>query len=171
MRILRSPRVAAMLAGSLVAAMALPVAAFADTTGGAIPPAASHGATIRVTSVTVTARVVATVNVDYVCQPLPTFDWTTGQTTTTDGRIESGGFVLLQAQGRTVDSGFGDPPFGSVTCDGSTANHLAIPVIAGSSPWKTGTAVVGANLSVIDPNMTSSDDASTGPITVRLTQH
>jgi hypothetical protein len=174
MRITRSPRLIAAIAVALVAVIAVPAVALADTTGGTptIPAASSHGATIRVTSVSVTAKVVALVNVDFTCQPLTFFDWSTGQTeTTTEGHVEGGQFVLLQAQGRTVDWGVGDPPFGTVTCDGSTANHLAVPVTAAVSPWKTGTAVVGASLYVIDANMNSADTASSGPVTVRLSGH
>ena len=171
MRITRSPRLAAAVAVALIAAIAVPAVAFADTTGGTptIPAASSQGAMIRVTSVNVTGKVVATINADFTCQPLPTFNWSTGQwETTTHGQIEGSSFVLLQAQGRTVDSGVGDTGFGTVICDGTTANQFSIPVIAALSPWKNGTAVVGASLYVIDPNMTSSDSASTGPITVRL---
>lgn len=174
MCITRSPRLVAAVAVVLIAAIAVPAVALADTTGGTptISAASSQGATIRITSVNVTGKVVATIHADFICQPIPTFDWSTGQwETTTQGQIEGASFVLLQAQGRTVASGVGDPGFGTVTCDGTTANHFSVPVTASVSPWKAGTAVAGASLYVIDRNMTGSDSASTGPVTVRLAGH
>jgi hypothetical protein len=172
MRITRSPRLAIAAAVALLAAVAVPAVAFADTTGGvpSIPPAASRNATISVTSVSVTAKVIAAVNVAFICQPLTYFDWRTGQdVTTTDAKLDSGQATIVQAQGRTIDWGLGDAAFGqSMTCDGTHVNQVTMPVTASVAPWKTGTAVVGAAITVIDPQGFTGDYASSGPVTVRL---
>jgi hypothetical protein len=161
----------AVIVGALALAVALPGTVSADTTGGPPPigPAGSHDATLALTSITVTGKVIATVTVSYTCQPFQTYDWETGQTTeTTAGRLEGGGATVVQAQGRTLDWGdFG--LFGNAAiCDGSTVNTATAPVTATVSPWKNGTAVVGASVYICDVQCSDSDYASTGPLTVRL---
>lgn len=175
MHIPRSPRLTGAMALALIAAVAAPGVAFADTTGGTrgIAPAASHNATISVTSVSVTAKVIATVQVAFTCQPLTYFDWQTGQyVTTADAVLDNAQSTIVQAQGRTIDWGIGNAAYGqALVCDGSHVNAIAMPVTAAVAPWKTGTAVVGATVNVIDPQGFTADDASSGPVTVRLTQH
>ena len=164
----RGPRLLA-LGAALLVALALPSVAFADTTPGpTIPPAAARDATITVTSATVTARLIVSVGVDYVCQPFEVYDWETGQTyQTTTGFIEDGQATVIQAQGRTIASGTGGVS-GAVTCDGSTVNHLTIPVIASTAPWRSGTAVVGAALFASDPTFNTGDYASSGPLVMKV---
>jgi hypothetical protein len=161
-----------LISGALVVALGLPAAALADTTGGvpSIQPASARDATIQVTSVTVIAKVIATVSISFTCQPFQSFDWDTGQTIeTTVGRIEGGGATIVQAQGRTIDWGQIEIFGGAATCDGSTVNTVSAPVTAAVSPWKVGPAVVGASIYVTDENGSDSDYATTGPVTVRLT--
>ena len=157
--------------GVLAAGLALPAAAFADTTGGAPPiqPAFSHDATITGVSVTVTAKLVANVTVSFTCQPFQTYDWNTGQTVeTTVGHFEGGGATVIQAQGRTVAWGQVELFGQAATCDGTTVNRVAAPVTASTSPWKHGSAVVGASVQLSDDSFSDSDYASSGPIVVRL---
>jgi hypothetical protein len=157
-------------ATAALAILAVPSAAFADTTGGgSIAPAVSRDATISITSTALTARLIVTVGIDLVCQPFQSYDWETGATVeTTAGAIEGGQVVVLQAQGRTVASGAGDV-VGTAVCDGATVNHLSVPVVASTSPWRQGTAVLGASVFVADAaSFNDSDYASTGPTTVRL---
>jgi hypothetical protein len=157
--------------GMLAVALAVPATVSADTTSGApsIQPALSRDATIQVTSVTVTAKVIANVTIAFTCQPFEAFDWETGETIeTTVGRIEGGQMVVIQAQGRTIAWGEGQAFGGNATCDGSTVNTLSTPVTAVVSPWKVGTAVVGATIHVVNENGSDVDYASSGPVTVRL---
>jgi hypothetical protein len=172
MSISRSGRLrAAIVGGTLVGALALPAAVSADTTGAPpILPPASNGATVTVASVTTIGKVVATVNLTVVCHPFEELDWDTGQTyLSTQGSIEDGEVTILQAQGRTLDSG-SNSVFGPLAvCDGSTANHLSIPVTPSVSPWKKGAAVVGAFVRIADViSFQASDFASTGPVSERL---
>jgi len=160
--------------GMLAVAFAVPSAVSADTTGGvpSIQPAFSRDATIQVTSVSVTAKVIATVTITFICQPFQSYDWETGQTIeTTAGRIEDGQATVIQAQGRTIAWGQGDLFGGSVVCDGTTVNATSVPVTAAVAPWKTGTAVVGASIYVTDENGSDSDGAASGPVAVRLSNH
>ena len=173
MHVVRSfQRVRVLAAGAGIAlTLAIPAVAFADTTSGppSIQPAFTRNATIQVQSVTVTAKVIATVSLAFTCQPLQMFDWDTGETIeTTVGRLEGGQVTVIQAQGRTIAWGQTELFGGTATCDGTTVNHVSAPVTAAVAPWKTGTAVVGASVVVIDENGSTSDFASSGPVTVRL---
>ena len=163
-----------LVSGVAALTLAIPATVSADTTGGvpSIQPAFSRDATISVTGVRVTAKVIATVTIAFTCQPFQSYNWGTGETTeTTVGRIEDGGATLIQAQGRTIDWGQVQIFGGAVTCDGSTVNTTTAPVTAAVSPWKVGTAVVGASIYVTDENGSDSDYATSGPVTVRLTSH
>ena len=169
-RIGRSVRLLAV-GSALVIGLALPGAVSADTTGGVptIQPAGARDATIKVNSVAVTAKVIATVTITYTCQPFQTYDWQTGETTeTTVGHFEGGGATVIQAQGRTIDWGQIEFFGGEATCDGTTINTASAPVTAQVSPWKVGTAVVGATIYLCDVNCSDSASASSGPVTVRL---
>jgi len=173
MHVVRSVhRVRVLAAGAAIAlTLAIPAVALADTTSGtpSIQPAFTRNATIHVESITVTGKVVASVSLAFMCQPLQVFDWETGQTVeTTVAHLEGGQVTLIQAQGRTIAWGETQLFGGTATCDGTTVNHVSAPVTAAVAPWKTGTAVVGASVYLIDDNMSASDYASTGPVTVRL---
>ena len=157
--------------GILALGLTLPTAAFADTTGGvpSIQPASSRDATITGASVTVTAKLIATVSISFTCQPFDSYDWNTGETIqTTDGHFEGGGATVIQAQGRTVAWGQVDLFGGPAVCDGTTVNHVTAPVTASVAPWKNGTAVIGASVYLTDANGSDSDYATSGPIVVKL---
>jgi hypothetical protein len=161
-----------LTSGALVAALALPGSVSADTGSGtpSIQPAGSRDATITIGSLTVTGKLIVTVQLNVVCQPFQSFDWQTGETTeTTDGSVEYANVTVLQAQGRTIDWGTAD--FGGrALCDGSTVNAYTIPVTASLSPWRNGAAVIGASVYIADrTSFQDSDSASTGPVEVRLT--
>ena len=161
-----------VLVGAVAAlTLAIPATVSADTTGGvpSIQPAFARDATISVSGVRVTAKVIATVTIAFTCQPFQSYNWETGETTeTTVGRIEGGQVTIIQAQGRTIDWGQVDLFGGAATCDGSTANVTSVPVTAAVTPWKVGTAVVGASVYLCDENCSDSASATTGPVIVRL---
>jgi hypothetical protein len=160
-----------LTSGALVAALAVPGAVSADTGGGTptIGPAFSRDATIAIDSLTVTGKVVVTVQMRVVCQPFLSYDYNTGETfQTTDGSVDFATVTILQAQGRTLDSGSSQWG-GSAVCDGTTINTYSIPVTASQSPWRNGTAVTGASVYIVDvASYHDSDAASSGPLTVRL---
>jgi hypothetical protein len=163
-----------MAGGMLAVALAIPSAVSADTVGGApsIQPAYSRDASIQVGSVSVTAKVIATVTIKFTCQPFQTYDWQTGETIeTTAGRIEGGQVTVVQAQGRTIGWGQVELFGGTAVCDGSTVNVTSAPVTAAVAPWKVGTAVVGASIQVSDETGSDSDGAASGPVAVRLSSH
>jgi hypothetical protein len=168
-----SRRARLVLVGAVAAlTLAIPATVSADTTGGvpSIQPAFSRDATIQVTGVRVTAKVIATVTIAFTCQPFQTYNWETGETTeTTAGHLEGGQVTIVQAQGRTIDWGQVDLFGATATCDGATVNVTSVPVTAAVSPWKVGTAVVGATVMLSDEFGSDSDYASSGPVTVRLT--
>jgi hypothetical protein len=159
------------IGGALAVGLAIPGAVLADTTSvPTIQPATSRGATIEVTGVKVTGKVVAIVDIAFVCEPFQIFDWQTGETIdSTAASLEDGSITLVQAQGRTIDWGTASIFGGPVTCDGSTVNTRSVPVTAAVTPWKTGTAVVGATVYLAEPiNFQDSHYASSGALTVRL---
>ena len=161
-----------IVGGFAVLLLAVPATVSADTTGGppSIAPASSRDATISLHSLSVTGKVVVNATIDVVCQPFQSYDWTTGQTyETTDGFIDGASVTILQAQGRTVDSGTSDWR-GNAVCDGSTVNTYNVAVAGSPSPWRNGSAVIGATVYVADTaSFSDSDSASTGPLAVRLT--
>lgn len=169
---LRRPARAILLAGLLVAATALPAVVAADTGGLQIEPAASRGATIQVAPpIAVTGRVVASVQVMFICDPFELYDWETGTTvTSTQGSLEGGAVVLVQASGKTVNSGSGFYGAAPVVCDGATVNTRTAAVTATAAPWKSGTAVVGASVYIASLDGQDSAYASSGPITVKLSK-
>jgi hypothetical protein len=160
-----------LAAGAIAAALALPGVALADTTDGppSIQPAFSRDATIQSVKVSVSSKLIATVTIVFTCNPLQQRDWDTGEAIdTTDGHVEGGGATILQAQGRTVDWGQSELFGQHAVCDGATLNTVSTTVTPVLSPWRNGTAVVGASVYVIDENGSDADYASTGPITVKL---
>ena len=161
----RSRLRAVLLVGALGAALALPAAVSADTT-----PGSSGGATIDVgTDVRVTAKVAATIDISFTCDPFLVYDWETGMLVpSTSGRLEFGCATLTQASGRSVISGSAEFYGGDVVCDGTTVQSRAITVMASTSPWKTGSAVAVASIYIIDDQAQSSDTADSGPVAVKL---
>jgi hypothetical protein len=160
--------------GMLALTLAIPSGVSADTTGGvpSIQPAYSRDASIQIGSVSVTAKVIATVTMKFTCEPFQTYDWQTGETTeTTAGRVEGGQVTVVQAQGRTIAWGQVDLFGATAVCDGTTVNVISAPVTAAVAPWKVGTAVAGAWIQVSDATGSDSDGASSGPATVRLSSH
>jgi len=163
---------AILVGGMLAAALVLPAAASADTTGDTtIYPAASIGATIEVNPlVHVVSKVVATVDVSFVCDPFEFIDWNGEAVTSQDGRLEFGAVSLIQASGRSIASSSAQFSGEAVLCDGATIHTVSVPVVAAMLPWKHGVAVVGARVSISDSTFQDSDYASTGPVSVKLTK-
>lgn len=158
-----------VLGSALVVALGVPTVALADTTGSGIQPAASNGATIRVTGGAILGRVVANAGIDFTCEPFLAYDWETGtQIDVTTGSLEYGSVTIIQASGRTVNTGFADLFGGTITCDGATVNHRDVAVVAGSVPWRNGAAVAGASVFIVGPDWEQSHSASTGPVEIKL---
>ena len=159
-----------LLGVALSAALAVPTAAFADTTGGGvIPGPASNGATIELGGGALVARVVVNVRVSFTCDPFLVYDWDTGtEVPTTHGSLENLYAVVVQASGRTINSGSSDTSGGDVTCDGTTANVRTLAIVADTSPWKSGAAVAGASAFVSSPDFNTSHYASTGAIAIKI---
>ena len=160
------------IAGLLAVALVLPGAAAADTTPApTIRPAVSQGATISVAATAiVTAKLVASVETSFTCDPFDVTDWATGETSsTTEGRVEFGEAMIFQAQGRQIATGQGSVAFGGdVTCDGTTVNRRSVDVVAQNLPWRSGSAVAAASIAVSDLQLSDFHDASTGAVTVKL---
>ena len=159
-----------MLTGALAAALALPAAALADTTPPpTIYPAATNGATIQLSGSSVIGRVLVTTRVDFTCDPFFVFDPGTGtEVERTDGSLEFGAVTILQASGRTINFGEGVFYGGTIICDGTTLNHRDVGVAAGVVPWKAGSAVAGARISISSPDFVTGEYASTGAMAIKL---
>ncbi|HEX2754329.1 MAG TPA: hypothetical protein VHM48_02640 [Candidatus Limnocylindrales bacterium] len=155
---------------AVVVALAVPTAALADTTPApTIYPAASNHATIRLTGGSVIGRVVVNTQVSFTCDPFLVFDWETGsEVEVTTGSLEYGAVTIVQASGRTINSGEGTFFGGDVVCDGTTVNLRDVAVVAGLAPWKAGMAVAGAHISISSPDFNSSSYASTGAMSLKL---
>ena len=167
----RSRLRALTLSGALLACLAVPAVASADTTGLTIQPAASRGATITVSpTVRMTSKVMATFDVRFTCDPLLVYDWETGEThPSTDGRFAYGTAVLIQAQGRSIASASSEAYGGDdVLCDGTTIHTRQLSVLASTLPWKGGSAIAGVSVSISDTESNVSDWASSGPVQVKL---
>ena len=88
-------RRAAIASAVLAMCLALPAAASADTTAGGT--GAAHVSIS--TDVHVSAKVLATVNVSFTCDPFLIYDWQTGESVpSTVGHLEFGGVSLTQAR-------------------------------------------------------------------------
>jgi hypothetical protein len=135
------------LAGSIVAGLLLTVLSAA--------PASATTNTITVGSVTLTNRVLVTIPVTVVCDPLPgpNFD-TTVEVTVTQA---SGKAVATGSAGTEVTP---EPLF---TCDGVTQNHLVMKVLpsAGSPPFHGGGAIVQASFNIFSFTAASSESGNT----------
>jgi hypothetical protein len=157
----------AIAAAALALTLAVPGGALADTTGGG----PSDGAHITINpTVALTAKVGLTIKVDVTCDPLNSYDPVTGEpTTTTSGILDSLDVTIAQANGRTVTTtdafmGYGAP----VTCDGSTVNHFTVTALSTSTPFRKGTAVGSAGVTIFDPYQASADGGSSGNVVVKL---
>ena len=86
----------------------MPGAAFADTTSTpTIYPAASDHATIQLSLGSLSARVLVNTRLAFTCDPLLVHDWETGtDSLTTSGTVEFGAVTIVQASGRTINSGW-----------------------------------------------------------------
>jgi hypothetical protein len=156
---------AALLCAALAACLALPAAASADTTGDS--PGVAH-VTVD-PAVHVTAKLVAVVDVSITCDPFLVYDWETGTyVESTVGHLEGGGVSLSQASGRRIASASGEVGGGTVVCDGQTATTRSISIMAYSSPWKSGTAIATARLTIYADGFGSYDLADSGPVVVKL---
>lgn len=159
-----------LVSAALVAALAIPSAALADATAPpTIFPAESRGATIELSGGSVVGRVVVNTHVAFTCDPFLVYDWETGtEVEVTSGSLEFGAVTIIQASGRTINSGEGQFYGGTVVCDRSTVNERDVAVVATVVPWKPGSAVAGARVHIASPDYNDSDYASTGAVTIKL---
>jgi hypothetical protein len=159
-----------VIGSALAATLAAPMAALADTTPPpTIMPAESRHATIQLSGGSVLGRLVVNAKVDFTCDPFLVYDWETGtEVERTDGSLESGVVTILQASGRTINSGEAEFWGGPVVCDGATVNHRDVGVVASVAPWKSGSAVAAARVFIASPDFETSDFASTGASTIKL---
>jgi hypothetical protein len=156
---------AGLLCAALAVCLALPAAASADTTGDS--PGVAR-VTVD-TSVHVTAKLVAVVDVSFTCDPFLVYDWQTGTyVQSTVGHLEGGGVNLTQASGRSIASAGGEVTPGTVVCDGQTVTTRSVSIMAYSSPWKSGTAIATARLTIYDDGYQSYDLGESGPVVVKL---
>ena len=169
MNTLARPRRARAVLGTmaLLVALALPVGANADTTGGG---GGSGGLYPTIGQVRLLAKVVAVVHVTFTCDPLNAYDWNTGQVVvTTDGVLEYAAASVWQASGRAVAQGSAyQNDRRAVICDSATLNSVDISVPTSTVPFRRGSAVASAELTVTDANMSAGDSGSTGPVVVQL---
>jgi hypothetical protein len=143
------------LAGAIVAGLLL--------TGLSAAPAAATTNTITTGSpVTLKDRVLVTVPLTVVCDPLPgpNFDTTVNVTVT-------------QASGRAVatgSTGTETTPAPLFTCDGVTPNHLVLKVLpgSGSPPFHGGGAIVQASFNIFSFTCGCSESGNTTtPVKIR----
>jgi hypothetical protein len=74
----------------------------------------------------------------------------------------------VQASGRIVNTASIGLFGGEVVCDGTTVQSLTASIVASTTPWKSGAAVAGATVYVVDQDYQSSRYASTGAMSVKL---
>ena len=149
----------------LTAALVIPAAASADTGGGK----EFSGATITFGAISVSGKLIARVTVNLTCDPLDSLDPDTLEpTTTTAGVVGYLPIQLLQAQGRTIDVGFGEVDSVNVVCDGTTINKLVVPVLAQNAPWHGGAALASGGVVVFEASGIGQDSASVDMVSVRL---
>jgi hypothetical protein len=160
---------ASLLGMAMVACLALPVAASADTTGS------PGGGTAQVTvgaTVHVTAKLVAVVDVSFTCDPFLIYDWQTGTyVESTVGHLSDSGATLTQVQGRSIATGsaeFASGPDSTVVCDGVTVQTRSVTIMASTLPWKSGAAVVNAEVDVFSDGFEGRDLGFSGPVVVKL---
>lgn len=158
------------LVGAALAVLLVPGVALADTGGGTtIGPRYERGATVDIEGASLDSRLLATIRIAVVCDPITYYDWETWeQLTTTDGRL-SGDATLLQAQGRSIATAVGYVAAVPVTCDGTTVNHATVSVVAQNLPLRRGDALAGVSVWVSAQGGESSEAfGQSGPTAVRL---
>lgn len=152
---------ASLLCTALAICLALPAAASAETIG-----------TARVTvgtTVHVTAKLVAVVDVSFTCDPFLLFDWQTGTwVPSTVGHLADGGVTLTQVSGRSIASASHWFPSEPVVCDGVTSQTYSVGIMATTLPWKSGTAIASAQIQVYSDGFQFRDIGDSGPVVVKL---
>jgi hypothetical protein len=135
---------------ALVAAIALPAAAFAATGGGdtIYPRVDTRGVVVDIEGATLNNKLMATIAIRVTCDEMTYYDYNLGQYVTTTAGILGGQGQLLQAQGRSIASASGFSTATNLTCDGSTVNHATVQVLAATLPLKRGAAVAGVDAEV-----------------------
>ncbi len=128
-------------------------------------PASAATNTITIGPATLTARVLVTVPVIVVCDPLGTASDTFDQAVSV---------MVTQASGRAVATGQGgaeaiSPQF-IFTCDGVTQNHVVVDVLPsqGSPPFHGGPAIISASFGVFDFATQTGEGGSTGNLAVTI---
>ncbi len=112
--------------------------------------AATTPVSITVTKAALTAKILVTVGVDLVCQPLVSAIDGSPVTSAALGLAGS----VDQANGRTIAHAAGGdlmPSADLVTCDGSTINHLSLSLLSSTVPFHGGTAIATVMVNVDDP--------------------
>jgi hypothetical protein len=132
--------------------------------------AATTPVSIKISSADLTARILVTVGVDFVCQPL---------VSAIDGSPVTSALLGLavsvdQANGRTIAHAAGGdtmPSTDLVTCDGSTVNHRTMSLLSSTVPFHGGTAIATVMLNVDDPacSFCGSSEFGRTTSTVKLT--
>ena len=128
-------------------------------------PASATTNTITIGPVTLTDRVLVTVPVTVVCDPLGTV---------TDQFQNSLSVSVTQASGQAVATGSLDiltvSPQLIFTCDGVTQNHVVADVFpaAGSPPFHGGPAIISASFGVFDFATQTGEGGSTGNLSVTI---
>ena len=160
---------AALICTALVACLALPAAASADT-------GSAGGGTAQVTvatAVPVIAKVAAVVDVSFTCDPFLIMDRGTGTLVeSTVGHLVFGGVTLTQASGKSITVAGADLPEGTpeatVVCDGVTSQTRSVTIMATTLPWKSGAAVATARVQVYSDDFSSRDIGDSGTVVVKL---
>ena len=123
-------------------------------------------------TVHVTAKLVAVVDVSFTCDPFLIMDWKTGTLVeSTVGHLSDSGATLTQVQGRSIAQGsaeFASGPSSIVVCDGVTLQTRSVTIMASTLPWKSGAAVVNADVDVFSDGFEGRDRGQSGPVVVKL---
>jgi hypothetical protein len=158
----------------LLLTLALTGLASADTIGTSIPPPSSNGASVSITAASLDQRVAVTLEVTVTCDPLyDVYYWETGEFVPVETHLYVDGYAqVYQAVGRSIASGEGY--FGGwATCDGVTEHTFSMTMVSGTVPFRGGSALAGVRVAAFAWNGQPSqppwgDDASSGPVTIRL---
>ena len=163
----RFPIALSLILATLLVAGSVGAAAAAEPV--TIPAAAAIRTAPRLTvspNVNVVGKVVATVHVDVVCDPMPS-EWDPSIDPTVGHSEGTSAQVIQAVSKRAIAAGEGTGG-GEFVCDGSTRNPLDIAVVTQTVPFKKVTAVIGVQVHICNADCSGSGYRSTGPIAVTL---
>jgi hypothetical protein len=112
--------------------------------------AAPAPVSIKISDAHLSARILVTVGIDLVCQPIVSAIDGSPVTRAALGLAGS----VDQANGRAIAHAAGGdlmPSTDLVTCDGSTVNHLSLSMLSSTVPFHGGTAIATVMVNVDDP--------------------